>query len=307
MYSVAFGLLCTQAAVGQTGSSLGKLYSIQGTKAFLSTTSQMAQPRNAQAPWRDTLASHLKQTPGYEFSIATVTYDSNGQAVPRVRTCGCRGFFPELELHPSGQKDMENQVANDGNPLVFESDMLTFTTDSRMEKLPQLYSSGHAIEAMFWLKDKMVQWRIKGRAFSIGDCFGVEDNEGEKASRGQIKDYLRTKGGFEGDVNTWSWEKAVTKYFANHSPIMRGSFRSPPPGQPRSQLPSDDALRLGQKVTDLYDPVARANFRVVIIIPDEVEQLDLSNQEDIKREKWTYLESARDQYSGHWEHTELWP
>lgn len=191
--------------------------------ASLSAMSTMAAtPNPPGAPWRDILDSHFQQTPDYDFNIATVGLDSQGRPVPRVRTCGCRGFFPELELHPKGQEDMDQQVEGGGNPPLYESDMLSFTTDIRMEKLSQLDSSGHAIEAMFWLKDLMAQWRVKGRAFAIGDP--DENAAHERVSRGQIGSRLRVKDGVNTDTdsNNWAWERAVTKYFANHSPIMRG-------------------------------------------------------------------------------------
>jgi hypothetical protein len=173
------------------------------------------------APWRDILDSHLQQTQGYEFTIATIGYDAHKRPVPRLRTCGCRGFFPELELHPKGQEAMDEQVEGGGNPPVFESDMLCFTTDARMEKLPQLESSGNAIEAVFWLKDLMTQWRIKGTAYAIGDPTS-NITESEKASREEIMKGLRVKGHNDGDIANWTWDKAVTKYFANHSPVARG-------------------------------------------------------------------------------------
>lgn len=316
----------------------------------------MTTSSQSRAPWRNLLTSHLDQTPGCEFSIATVGQDTHGRFVPRVRTCGCRGFFPELELHPSGQKDMQQQVEDGGNPACYESDMLSFTTDIRMEKLPQLDSSGHAIEAMFWLKDLMVQWRIKGSAFAIGSPLGEDDGR-EKASRGEIGNGLRVKEVPDDDVKKWTWERAVTKYFANHSPAMRGktwylyvlfvqfmlfirvgscvctacclgtpfmvvidlqlcranccsgSFKVPPPGQPKSQAPSNPALGVGQKVTDLYDPVARENFRVVLIVPDEVEYLDLSDQANLRRWQWKLTDNDdKDGRSGRqWLETELWP
>ncbi|KAJ5124807.1 uncharacterized protein N7515_008632 [Penicillium bovifimosum] len=48
---------------------------------------------------------------------------------------------------------MDQQVKGGGSPPVFESDMPCFTT----------------IEAVFWLKDLMTQWRTKGIAYAIGD------------------------------------------------------------------------------------------------------------------------------------------
>ncbi|KGO41705.1 FMN-binding split barrel-like protein [Penicillium expansum] len=257
---------------------------------------------NPRAPWRDLLDSHLEQTPGYEFTVATIGYNAQQRPVPRLRTCGCRGFFPELELHPKGQEAMGQQVEGGGNPPVFESDLISFTTDARMDKLPQLESSGHAIEAVFWLKGLMTQWRIKGTAYAIGNPSG-EDAE-EKISRTEIRKELRAKGGTDSDIAKWTWEKAVTKYFANHSPIARGSFRNPPPGQPRSSTPSQLDLKLGQQVLDLHDPVARANFRVVVIRPEEVERLDLTDQENGKRWNWT-LTDGND--GSRWNEVELWP
>jgi len=184
------------------------------------------------APWRDILASHLEKAPAHDFSIATVDYDAQGRAVPRVRTCGCRGFFPELELHPKGQQDMDEQVEDGGNPPLYESDMLTFTTDIRMEKLWQLKKSGFdpPIEAMFWLKDSMAQWRVKGRAYALGGppsaLWSPQEEADEELSRRELAQNLRRKTNGSGDPAKWTWDKAVTKYFANHSPIMRGMLLS---------------------------------------------------------------------------------
>lgn len=53
---------------------------------------------------------------------------------------------------------------------------------------------------------------------------------------------------------------------------------------------------------DLNDSVARRNFRVVIIRPDEVEQTDLSDPAKARRWKYTFEES-----SGKWNVVETWP
>jgi len=67
--------------------------------------------------------------------------------------------------------------------------------------------------------------------------------------------------------------------------------------------PFDDKnLKLGEKVTTLDDPVARENFRVVVIKPEEVESLDLSDPEKARRQVYKY-----DQSSGKWSHEETWP
>lgn len=220
------------ASVGHSSSLQVALRRLSAIKAYSRSTSgsslslstkaatMITPSENPRAPWRDLLDSHLEQTPGYEFTVATIGYNAQQRPVPRLRTCGCRGFFPELELHPKGQEAMDQQVEGGGNPPVFESDLISFTTDARMDKLPQLESSGHAIEAVFWLKGLMTQWRIKGTAYAIGNPSG-EDAE-EKISRTEIRKELRAKGGTDSDIAKWTWEKAVTKYFANHSPIARG-------------------------------------------------------------------------------------
>lgn len=78
-----------------------------------------------------------------------------------------------------------------------------------------------------------------------------------------------------------------------------GSFRNPPPGRPRD-TPVEPGLGLGQTVDDLHDPVARKNFRVVVVRPEEVERLDLSDLQNVRRVQWT-LRGDR------WEEVELWP
>ena len=83
---------------------------------------------------------------------------------------------------------------------------------------------------------------------------------------------------------------------------MTGSFRAPPPGRPTSETYDDKNLKPGMKVEDLHDPYARRNFRVVIIQPEEVEQLDLSDPVTARRQYYTFNKST-----GDWNHEELWP
>ena len=69
-----------------------------------------------------------------------------------------------------------------------------------------------------------MQWRIKGKAYTIGSP--NPDSEREGPLRMELFEALRVKedyrGDLSGDAGRWTWEKAVTKYFANHSPVMRG-------------------------------------------------------------------------------------
>lgn len=80
---------------------------------------------------------------------------------------------------------------------------------------------------------------------------------------------------------------------------MRGTFRNPPPGTPISQSPGE-GLGLGQIVEDLEDGVARENFRVLVIVPEEVDRVDLTDPERGRR--WDYRLEGRE-----WKERELWP
>lgn len=183
----------------------------------------MTTPEPPKAPWKDLLNDHLSQNSSSEFTLATVAYDATKKRhVPRARVCGFRGFFPNPQLHPSAVDALKTQ--GDGlNPDVYESDMLSFTTDVRMEKVGHIQpgssesDAGSEVEMVFWLKDAGSQWRIKGDAFVIGDQDGgsVEDEAREEIQRG-----LRIRS--EDGCGRWTWERQVTTYFANHTPILRG-------------------------------------------------------------------------------------
>jgi len=81
-----------------------------------------------------------------------------------------------------------------------------------------------------------------------------------------------------------------------------GTFRAPPPGQPVDQPYDEKNLALGTKVEDLQDPVARKNFRVMVIKPEEVESIDLSDPAKARRQVYKF-----DKSNGQWSHVECWP
>ncbi|RAK73513.1 uncharacterized protein BO72DRAFT_518284 [Aspergillus fijiensis CBS 313.89] len=251
----------------------------------------------APAPWSPLLKTHLTSSKSKSFTLSTVTHHpTTGLPVPRSRTCELRGFFPEvLSLHPSAASALDAQGIG-RNPSGLESDMPVFTTDIRMAKVGELGVSGGQVEGVFWLEEVQVQWRVKGGTYVFGGKGGEEE---QKRVWGGVRG--QDAGWAEGD---WDWERMVTTYFASHSPVMRGTFRNPPPGQPRSKHPETSELKIGQKVEDLRDPVARRNFRVVVIKPEEVEMLDLSRAPDAVRKRWTVV---RDGDTERWEEVELWP
>lgn len=74
----------------------------------------------------------------------------------------------------------------------------------------------------------------------------------------------------------------------------------------------DKSLKLGRKINDLHDETARKNFRVVIIKPESVEQVDLTDPAKAQRWKYTYVgpsgnASAGGEIDGEWKKEELWP
>ncbi|KAI4133555.1 MAG: hypothetical protein LQ341_006151, partial [Variospora aurantia] len=83
------------------------------------------------------------------------------------------------------------------------------------------------------------------------------------------------------------------------------SWRNPPPGTLVKGEPDQDH-QLAQKVEDLEDPIARSNFRVVVIKADEVEQTDISDPATARRWKYTLVSDAQDG-KGEWTTEELWP
>lgn len=175
-------------------------------------------PPASVAPWRATFLEHVSKLDDPYMAVSTVGRDPRtGAPVPRVRYCGYRCLFGDLTLHPSAAQQLEEE--KETNPPVYESDMLTFTTDVRMEKVEHFTDFDGAIEVVFWVKDVMTQWRLRGKAFVIGDD---PNRPGEKGARSEISTGLRKKEKSQSEKD-WSWEKEITSYFANHSPVMRGT------------------------------------------------------------------------------------
>ncbi|KAF4618999.1 hypothetical protein G7Y89_g14850 [Cudoniella acicularis] len=276
------------------------------------------------APWRPLFLSHLSTMDSLEFAFSSLSptdsKDSPTPYLPRARYCVFRGMWAELP------ENKHNDAPR--NDRVYESDMLTLTTDVRMHKVPEIFASsqGHGdvsqsqgsggggpVEAVFWVKDVMTQWRIRGDAYIVGpDIEGSgEESSGTRTVKSKVGERMRVvkEAGKEG----WSWAKELTAHFGNLNPGMRGSFKNPAPGTPISIPPKDPSLRLGQKVTDLHDEVARRNFRVIIIRPNEVEQVDLSEPDKARRWLFTYVgpvggySGQQGEDVGEWKKEELWP
>ncbi|WPJ61377.1 hypothetical protein SMAC4_01683 [Sordaria macrospora] len=294
-------------------------------------------------PWLTLFLSHLHSLPppSRSFTLSTLhplpptfaststptPFSSTVPVLPRARTCIYRGLWAQLPTNDKNPAEL--------NPSVFDSDLITFTTDARMEKAAEIVDTasgqrieegggmtggGGPVEAVFWIesakgedgqeKKVMTQWRVRGTAWLLGP-----DADGEGAAK--VREVLRQRmrrvpGAQKEDEEGWSWSKEVTAHFGNLSPVMRGTFKGPPPGQPVA-FPPGKGEELGQEVEDLQDEVARRNFRVVVIVPTEVDQVDLSDARRPRR--WLYLwrgksyqaREAGGEVDGEWEKVEVWP
>lgn len=174
--------------------------------------------------------------PSPEFVLGTLGSAPEGSPtplVPRVRFCIFRGFWTELPENK--HNDAER------NPVVYESDLPTFTTDVRMEKVGQIFgtSAGHAesseqtqgsggggpVEAVWWIKETGTQWRIKGRAYVVSqDIEGKEESSGVRTVKSEVGKRMRLVD--ESKEKDWSWSRELTAIFGNQSPTIKGT---PPP------------------------------------------------------------------------------
>lgn len=277
------------------------------------------------APWKKTFEEHLNKIggPSAEFYLATVTPDG----LPRVRICIHRGFWCKLAENKS------NELPK--NPAIYESDCPVFTTDARMGKSYQLFATGKGqsdheqirsgtggggpVEAVYWVKDTMTEWRIRGKAWLVAadDIEGGEksQNSGTVMVKAHVGRYMRPIGDHATKDSEWNWKTEVENHFENLSPIMRGSFKNPPPGQPISRGAETESEWLGQTAGHLKDEeLARKNFRVAIITPEEVERVDLSDPKKARR--WVYTLTDESGHPGggnqgksnnEWNEVETWP
>lgn len=193
------------------------------------TTQHLATPA---APWTSTFESHLSKLPSPEFVLTSLQPAPKGSPVPylpRLRYCIYRGMWGSLP------ENKHNDAPR--NAPIYTSDMPTFTTDVRMQKVGQFFasSSGHAssddqvqgsggggpVEAVWWIKDTGTQWRMKGEAFVVGRDIDDGQTSGVRTVKSEVGRRMRRTEG-EGNEGDWSWAKELTAHFGNCSPGMRG-------------------------------------------------------------------------------------
>lgn len=132
------------------------------TKSPTTTTGKMStsssSPPPAAAPWRSLFLSHLEGMESAEFTLSTLRRASSPSAAfpssraaptrhmerrssilaapvyyPRARICICRGLWAHLPANPKNEAPLNPEG-------VWESDLITFTTDARMDKMEELVS-----------------------------------------------------------------------------------------------------------------------------------------------------------------------
>ncbi|KAJ3490531.1 hypothetical protein NLG97_g5757 [Lecanicillium saksenae] len=291
------------------------------------TSSRMNRSSIPTAPWRATLIHHLEGMDMPVMSLSTLHHEQNASTAPsgqwtaetaafspRARTVVYRGMWADQKLDPRNPAPR--------NPNVYQTDLLTLTTDVRMEKVSEIFPRstaatpntsetlqscvGGVVEAVIWAAHVKTQWRIRGRVYMVG--LDIQSDAAQPV-RDALSAWMRrqhsgnTMDGLEAEAETWCWDKELTLSFGSLNPSMRGSFRNPPPGTPISQAPAP-GLGLGQKVDDLHDEIARKNFRVLVIAPEQVDQVDLNDPERARR--WIHnLKANGDEAT--WITTEVWP
>jgi pyridoxamine 5'-phosphate oxidase len=307
----------------------------------VTTMSTSASSPSAPAPWRSALLKDISTMSQATFTLATLHASARAAAAaaPRARTCIFRGLWGKL---PPNDRNPAPR-----NPPALASDLPVFTTDARMAKAGELLGGrreeaeggagaggGGPVEAVWWCEEAQTQWRLRGAAYMFD---ADADGEGEDVTRAReaVRKRMRRREGGpdegkdgegarkrkregpegeEEEEEDFSFAVEVTGHFGNLSPMMRGTFRNPPPGTPRA-VPGGDGEKLGQKVEDLHDGLARANFRACVVVPAEVELVDLSDSEDPRRRLYSYVGPGSDhkpgrpgsRVEGEWEVCELWP
>ena len=102
------------------------------------------------------------------------------------------------------------------------------------EKDEQVQGSGGGgpVEAVFWVKEAMTQWRIAGEGFIVAEDIEGEGGEEKKESSGvrtvksEVGKRMRISGEGKDKEKEWSWVREIRGHFGNLSPGMRGMMLS---------------------------------------------------------------------------------
>lgn len=198
----------------------------------MASTSSTNSPQPA--PWKSAFLSHLDKMDSPEFVFSSLHPAPSGSPtpyLPRARYCIFRGFWAELP------ENKHNEAPK--NSRVYESELPTFTSDIRMSKIGDLFTSGagHAskdaqmqgsggggpCEAVWWVKETGTQWRMKGEAFVVAaDIEGDTESSGVRTVKSEVGSRMRVVD--EEGKEKWSWATELTGHFGNNSPGLRGEL-----------------------------------------------------------------------------------
>ncbi|KAH3681101.1 hypothetical protein WICPIJ_007933 [Wickerhamomyces pijperi] len=250
------------------------------------------------APWvpsfRKAIQTHRESHPFVAFSFATV--DSNN--CPHVRTVIDRGFLFDDK----------------------KSNILTFTTDIRMDKLRDLSNNGK-FEAVFWFEGTNEQFRVSGEAKVL-----TQDNV--ETFSGSIGEYPLVSPGFlkshssgldlshfnqsqlslastatnsnHNRPSAEEWSQELQTKWGELSSNLKSSFRKPQPGSTITAEKQKLLDSLSRGVDGSNEEDGRKNYGLVLMLVDKCDYVNLSGPH---HQRWLYERNAEDQ----WDETELCP
>lgn len=170
---------------------------------------------------------------------------------------------------------------------------------------------GGRVEAIFWIEGASAEWRFRGRAYVLGNDIESE-NAAAKLVRDKITQRMLPVSSSEkekrGVNEAWSFSRELTSCFGVLSPEMRGHYQHPRPFGPKSHGMRDGegfGIVVGDSKGELEDRKAREHFRVVGIVPDEVEWVDLGDFHEGKRWLWKF--GGLEEGAEVWRAEEMWP
>lgn len=219
-----------------------------------------------EAPWKRLFTDHVKSEGGYPADFCLATIDDG---IPRARILSQQGF---ISLPVLGSRNMHAEMHAERESVRTSSDCPTFATaassnkvahiitSNRIDQAPYTYvghsGGGGPVEGVWWFKKSRTQWRLLGNCYLLASHdsnTNLSDDSRHlraaiaRASRLPYNAYLQCE-----DL---SWESVIQDHYAGLPGPM-------------------------QKKYALHDT------RVGVIIPYEVELLDLNDMSTRPRWLW---------------------
>lgn len=222
------------------------------------------------------VARHLETEPFVTFSFATV----DGKGNPSVRTCIYRGFV-------FGDK---------------KTNVLSFTTDSRMEKLGHVQTNGK-FEACFWFPKSNKQFRLSGQARTLTFATTNEINAaiGEYplvspnllSRYRSFTDLAAIQSTASQKPTSEEWEQELQSKWNDLSPKLKSSFRKPAPGSTVTGEKKKLLDSIARGVDGASETDGQKNYALVLLLVDRVDYVDLNGHQA----RYIYERYDSDQWS----------